>query len=67
MSSERADALLVMEMPVTLQNLKPIAETAAKNRLSTMVPAGWSTDALVSYGTSILNATPRIPDYVDKI
>lgn len=67
MISERAEALLVLEMPVTLLNLKSIAETAIQNRLLAMVPPGWQTDALVSFGTSILSATPRVPDYVDKI
>ena len=32
-----------------------------------MFPGGWANDGLITYGTSILDATPRIPGYVDKI
>jgi len=67
MTTERAEVLLVLEVPVNVSNLKPIAELAASHRLPTMFPGGWSNDGLIAYGTSILNATPRIPEYVDKI
>ena len=67
MKNERAEALLVLEVPVILQNLKPIAELAAKHRVPTMFPGGWGNEGLITYGTSILNAVPRIPGYVDKI
>jgi hypothetical protein len=67
MTTERAEALLVLEVPVNLSNLKPTAELAASHRLPTMFPGGWANDGLITYGTSILNATPRIPSYVDKI
>ena len=67
MTTERAEALLVLEMPVNVSNLKPIAEFAASHRLPSMFPGGWANDGLITYGTSIWNATPRIPEYVDKI
>ena len=65
--AERAEALVVLEVPVPLLNLQPIVELAAKYRLPTMVPAVWPSEGLIKFGTSILNATPRIPSYVDKI
>ncbi len=67
MVNERAEALLVLEVPVNLLNLKPIAELAATHRIPTMFPGGSENDGLVTYGTSINNAVPRIAGYVDKI
>lgn len=67
MMTEAAEAVVVLEVPVNLQNLEAIAELAAKHRLPTIFPAGWQNNGLVSYGTSILDATARIPAYVDKI
>ena len=67
MLNERAEALLVLEVPVNILNFKPIAELAAKHRLPTMFPGGWENQGLITYGTSINDAVPRIPEYVDKI
>ena len=67
MISERAEALLILEVPITILHFNPIAALAAKNRLPTMFPGGWANDGLITYGTSILDATPQIPGYVDKI
>jgi len=67
MANARAQALLVLEVPVTIIHNKPIAALAAKHRLPTMFPAGWPNEGLITYGTSILDATRRIPEYVDKI
>ena len=66
-TNEQVEAAVILEVPVILLNLKSISELAAQHRLPTMFPAGWENDGLISYGTSILNATPRIPVYVDKI
>ena len=66
-ASERAEAVLAMEMPVILQHLKPVAELAAKQKMPSMFPSGWPNEGLISFGTTILDATPRIPGYVDKI
>ncbi len=63
----RAEAVLVLEVPIPLLHLNSIVELATKARLPTIVPAFWPSDALIKYGTSILNATPRIPHVVDKI
>jgi putative ABC transport system substrate-binding protein len=67
MITERAEALLILEVPVNLRDLKSIAELAARHRLPTMFPGGWANDGLITYGTSILQATPRIVGFVDKI
>ena len=67
MQSERAEVLLVLEVPANILNFKPIAELAAKHRLPTMFPGGWENQGLITYGTSINDAVPRIPEYVDKI
>jgi putative ABC transport system substrate-binding protein len=67
MVNERAEALLVLEVPVNVLNLKPIAELAATHRIPTMFPGGWENDGLITYGTSVNNAVPRIAGYVDKI
>lgn len=64
---DQLDAAVILEVPVILQNLKTISELGTKHRLATMFPAGWSNDGLITYGTSILNATPRVPIYVDRI
>jgi putative ABC transport system substrate-binding protein len=66
MQSERAEALLILEVPVTLLNLKPIGEAAAKRRMPTMFPGGWENQGLITYGTSINDAVPRIAGYVDR-
>jgi putative tryptophan/tyrosine transport system substrate-binding protein len=67
MLNENAQALLVLEVPVTTQHLKPIAELAAKRRVPTMFPGGWENEGLITYGTSFNNAVPRIAGYVAKI
>jgi putative tryptophan/tyrosine transport system substrate-binding protein len=66
-ASQETGALVVLEVPMTLFNLKAISDLAAEHSLPSMFPAGWPNDGLISYGTSILNATPRIPHYVDMI
>jgi putative tryptophan/tyrosine transport system substrate-binding protein len=65
--ANQAEALVVVEVPIPLLHLKSIVELATKHRLPTMVPGFWPSDGLIKYGTSILNATPRIPHVVDKI
>lgn len=67
MATEQLEAAIILEVPVMLQNLKALSELAAKHRLPTMFPAGWPNDGLIAFGTSILNATPLTPIYVDRI
>ena len=67
MINERAEALLILEVPVTLRHLKPIAELAAKHPLPTIFPGGSANDGLITYGTSVYDAVPLMAGYVEKI
>ena len=65
---ERADALLVLELPATVAHRRRIAELAAQQRLPTLF-AGGSSDAggLLAYGTRVTKAARRLAAYVDRI
>lgn len=65
---ERADALLVLEVPITGIYRKRIAELAARDRLPTLFARDWAdAGGLIAYGTSVVDAVGRIPAYMDKI
>jgi len=65
---DRADALLVLEEPITVVYRKRIAELAAKDRLPTLFARDWvDAGGLIAYGTSLNEAVRRMPAYVDKI
>ena len=68
MERERADALLVLELPATVIHRRRIAELAAQQRLPTLF-AGGSSDAggLLGYGTRVTEAARRLAAYVDRI
>ena len=65
---ERADALLVLELPATVAHRRRIGELAAQQRLPTLF-AGGSSDAggLLAYGTRVTEAARRLAAYVDRI
>jgi putative tryptophan/tyrosine transport system substrate-binding protein len=70
MNDERADALLVLDVPVPIIHQKRIAELAATNRLPSMFLGGRrmsEAGGLIAYGTGLLDTLPRIPVYVEKI
>jgi putative ABC transport system substrate-binding protein len=70
MKNERADALLVLDVPVPIIHQKRIAELAAVHRLPTMFVGGRrmsEAGGLIAFGTGLLDTLPRIPLYVDKI
>jgi putative tryptophan/tyrosine transport system substrate-binding protein len=70
LKNERAEALLVLDVPVPIIHQKRVADLAAKHRLPTMFLGGRKiSDAggLIAYGTGLLDTFPRIPTYVDKI
>jgi putative ABC transport system substrate-binding protein len=68
MIKERAGALLILEVPVTFFHRKRIAELASTHRLPTMFARDWAdAGGLITYGTSIFDAVPRMSHYVDKI
>jgi putative ABC transport system substrate-binding protein len=68
MERERADALLVLELPATVAHRRRIGELAAQQRLPTLF-AGGSSDAggLLAYGTRVTKASRRLAAYVDRI
>ncbi len=67
-ADSKAEALLVLEVPVTLNHRKQVAVMATAQKLPSMFPAAY-TDAggLISFGTSVLDTWPGVPMYVDKI
>jgi putative ABC transport system substrate-binding protein len=70
MNHERAEALLVLDVPVPIIHQKRIAELAATNRLPSMFLGGRrmsEAGGLIAYGTGLLDTLPRIPVYVEKI
>lgn len=68
MIKEGAEALVVLEVPVTIDHQMRIGELAARHRLPALFPGGQANaGGLITFGTSILNTVPRIPDYVDRI
>ena len=66
--SERAEAIVVMEVPVTILTRARIIELAAARRIPVMFWGG-APDAgvLMSYGTSFNDTFPRMPLVVDRI
>jgi putative tryptophan/tyrosine transport system substrate-binding protein len=67
MKSAGAEALLVLEVPVTLSRFRQIADLAIAHRLPALLPAGEVNDALMSYGTSLLDTIPSLSAHVDRI
>jgi putative tryptophan/tyrosine transport system substrate-binding protein len=70
MKNERAEVLLVLDVPVPIIYQKQIADMAAKHRIPTMFLGGRrmsNAGGLIAYGTGLLDIFPRIPVYVDKI
>ncbi len=66
--SEKADALVVMEVPVTILTRARIIELATARRIPVMFWGGVSdASVLMSYGTSIADTYQRMPVVVDKI
>jgi putative ABC transport system substrate-binding protein len=68
MKSESAQAVLVLEVPVTLVRGKLIAERATAQRLPTMFPGGQkSAEGVIAYGTTVADTWPRMPIIADRI
>ena len=66
--SEKADVLLVMEVPVTILTRGRIVELATARRIPTMFWGGASdAGVLMSYDTTIADTYPRMSLVVDKI
>nr|WP_315594968.1 ABC transporter substrate-binding protein [uncultured Cupriavidus sp.] len=68
MNSDRAQALVVLEVPAPLGERKRIAALATKRRLPTMFWGGAEdSGGLLSYGTSVSANFPRLPAIIDRI
>ncbi len=68
MVSEKAEALVILEVPVPFSHRVRIAELAAVRRIPTMFWGGASNaGGLMSYGTSFTDTYPRMPEFVDRI
>jgi putative ABC transport system substrate-binding protein len=68
MIKERAEALLVLEVPVPLTARKQVAELAIKNRLPAMFPGGQAdAGGVITYGTSVAETWRRFAAFADKI
>ena len=66
--TQHEKALLVLEMPATVMNRKPIAQLAAQQRLPTLFAADSShAGGLLAYGTSVTKATRRLAADRDRI
>ena len=66
--AEKADVIVVMEVPVTILTQGRIVELATARRIPTMFWGGISdAGVLMSYGTSRLDTFKRMPLIVDKI
>jgi putative ABC transport system substrate-binding protein len=68
MASERAEALVALEVPSVFAIAKTVAELATVHRIPTMLWGGQGdAGGLMSYGTSYIATFPRVPVYVDRI
>jgi putative ABC transport system substrate-binding protein len=68
MRKEHAEALLVLEVPVTGAYLKEIAQRAVDNRIPSLAsPSRPDSGQLLAYGTSCSDGIRRMAVYVDKV
>ena len=68
MASEGAQALVILEVPVTIPLRKRIAELAAMHRIPAMFWGGASdAGGVFTYGTSFTDTFAGVPAAIDKI
>ena len=68
MAAQRAQALVVLEVPVPFGNRMRIAAMAAARRIPTMFWGGASTaGGMMSFGTTFSDGYPRMPIIIDKV
>ena len=68
MAAQRAQALVVLEVPVPFGNRMRIAAMAAARRIPTMFWGGASTaGGMMSFGTTFSDGYPRMPIVIDKV
>ena len=65
---ERTQAILVLEMPATIEHRRRIAESAMRHRLPTLFVGSYGdAGGLIAYGTSRGETGRRVAAYVDRI
>jgi putative tryptophan/tyrosine transport system substrate-binding protein len=68
MERERAQALLVLEVPVPIAHRERVAELAAARRLPTIFPGSLGdAGGLITCGTSVFDGLPRLPMIAEKV
>ncbi len=68
MADEKAEALVVLEVPSVFNIAKTVVEMATARQIPTMVWGGQdAAGAVMSYGTSFGTTFPRVPIYVDRM
>ena len=68
MAAQRAQALVVLEVPVPFGHRMRIAAMAAARRIPTMFWGGASTaGGMMSFGTTFSDGYPRMPVVIDKV
>ncbi|MDP9177332.1 MAG: ABC transporter substrate-binding protein [Gemmatimonadota bacterium] len=68
LAAEKAEVLVVLEVPVPFTHRDRIAELAAERRIPTMFWGGASNaGGMMSYGTSFVDNYPHIAEYIDRI
>jgi putative ABC transport system substrate-binding protein len=68
MIAEKAQALIVLEVPVPFVHRRRIAELAAEHRIPTMFWGGASdAGGLLAYGTSFVDTFAGVPSLIDKV
>jgi putative ABC transport system substrate-binding protein len=68
MIKERAQALLVMEVPVAMAHGKRIAELAAAHRVPSLFPTTIAgAGGVITFGTSVRDGYQLLPNLIDKI
>ncbi|MGY4227689.1 putative ABC transport system substrate-binding protein [Bradyrhizobium sp. USDA 4503] len=68
MAKERAEALLVLEVPVPWSNRKRVGELAIKNRLPAMFPGGQAdAGGVITYGANVADTWREFATFADKI
>jgi len=68
MAAQKAQALVVLEVPVPFGNRTRIAAMAAARRIPTMFWGGASAaGGLMSFGTTFSDGYPRMPIVIDKV
>ena len=68
MKAQRAEAVIVLELPVAFAHRRRIADEAHAHRIPAMFPGGMrDAGGVITYGTTVADTWRRLPAIVDKI